>query len=63
MVSRPTMVRNLNEQEASLATQKRSERVAEILREFHEALPANARGKRLTHEEEDELLGFGPEGV
>lgn len=43
--------------------QKRSERVASMLREFHDALPQHVRGTRLTRAEEDEILGFGPDGV
>ncbi|MEP7366210.1 MAG: type II toxin-antitoxin system VapB family antitoxin [Acidobacteriota bacterium] len=43
--------------------QKRSERVAGMLHEFHNALPPEVRGKRLTRAEEDEILGFGPDGV
>ena len=45
------------------AGQKRSERAAGILREFRQSLPAEWLGKRLSREQEDEILGFGPSGV
>lgn len=48
---------------ANSTQMKRSERVADILREFRNALPPEHRGKRLTHDEEDAILGFGPDGV
>ncbi|MCX6599528.1 MAG: type II toxin-antitoxin system VapB family antitoxin [Acidobacteria bacterium] len=41
----------------------RMERAADILREIRASLPAEAKGRRLTREEEDEILGFGPDGV
>jgi antitoxin VapB len=55
----------LLEREARLSVpvRKRSERAAGILREFRASLPAEVRGKRLSREEEDEILGFGPGGV
>jgi antitoxin VapB len=43
--------------------QKRSERAAGILRDFRAAAPPAILGKRLTHDEEDEILGYGPGGV
>ena len=43
--------------------QKRSERAASILREFRATLSDAVRGKRLSREEEDDILGFGPGGV
>jgi antitoxin VapB len=43
--------------------QKRSERAAEVLQAIRATIPPELMGKRLTREEEDEILGFGPEGV
>lgn len=43
--------------------QKRSERAASILREFRANLSDAVKGKRLSREEEDDILGFGPGGV
>lgn len=49
---------------ASGATgQKRSERAAGVLAAFRAGLPRELLGKRLTREEEDEILAFGPDGV
>jgi antitoxin VapB len=42
---------------------KRSERAASILEQFRATLPPEALGTRLTREQEDEILGFGPGGV
>jgi antitoxin VapB len=42
---------------------KRSTRAASILEEFRKALPPELLGKRLSREEEDEILGYGPDGV
>jgi len=39
---------------------KRSERAADILREIRSRIPPELMGKRMTREEEDEILGFGP---
>lgn len=42
----------------------RRDRVLKWLREeVWPKLPPDQRGRRLTREEEDEILGFGPEGV
>lgn len=41
----------------------RSERAAPILEQFRASLPKELLGKRLTREEEDDILGFGPGGV
>jgi antitoxin VapB len=43
--------------------QKRSRRAASILAEFRKTLPPDLLGKRLSREEEDEILGYGPEGI
>ncbi len=43
--------------------QKRSERAASILREFRATLSDAVRGKRLSREEEDDILGFGAGGI
>ena len=43
--------------------QKRSERAASILREFRANLSDVARGTRLSREQEDDILGFGPGGA
>lgn len=40
--------------------QKRSERAASVLSEFRAGFPPEYLGKRLSREEEDEILGFGP---
>lgn len=48
---------------ATVPAQKRSERAASILEEFRKSLPPELLGKRLSREEEDEILGFGPGGV
>jgi antitoxin VapB len=45
------------------APQTRSQRAASVLEEFRANLPEHVRGKRLTREEEDEILGYGPDGV
>lgn len=42
---------------------KRSERAKGILEEFRASIPSELLGKRLTREEEDEILGYGPGGV
>lgn len=44
-------------------SQKRSERAASVLAAFRADLPKELLGKRLTRAEEDEILGFGPDGV
>ena len=43
--------------------QKQSERAASILREFRANLSDVARGTRLSREQEDDILGFGPGGA
>lgn len=43
--------------------QKRSERAAGVLAAFRADVPKELLGNRLTREEEDEILGFGPDGV
>ncbi len=43
--------------------QKRSERAADVLAAFRADVPKELIGNGLTREEEDEILGFGPEGV
>lgn len=45
------------------APQTRSQRAASILEEYWAMLPDDVRGKRLSREEEDEILGYGPDGV
>lgn len=44
-----------------------AERAARVIRflerEVWPKIPADQRGRRLTKEEEDEILGYGPEGV
>lgn len=42
---------------------KRSERAKGILEEFRASFPSGLLGKRLSREEEDEILGYGPGGV
>ena len=62
----PTNLNNpepLATQVIGTVTQKRSERAASILQEFRAMLPEATRGKRLSREEEDDILGFGPSGV
>jgi antitoxin VapB len=41
----------------------RSQRAASILAAFRASLPASTRRKRLTRKQEDEILGFGPDGI
>jgi antitoxin VapB len=42
----------------------RRARVAKLLKtKIWPALPANQRARRLTRDEEDAILGYGPEGV
>jgi len=44
--------------------EQRRERVLKFLREkIWATLPEGEWGRRLTHAEEDEILGFGPDGV
>lgn len=52
----------LLERKARLARPERlrSEVIEEFLREMHDLLP---KGRRPTRQEEEEILGFGPEGV
>jgi len=56
------------EQEARLEPRggrlNRKESLLEFLeREIWPNMPASELGKTLTHEEEDEILGYGPDGV
>lgn len=48
---------------SSALRRKRSRRAASILEEFRSTLPAPLVGKPLSREEEDEILGYGPEGI
>jgi antitoxin VapB len=42
----------------------RGERIVELLeRRFWPRLPAGVRGSTISKEEEDQILGFGPDGV
>lgn len=41
----------------------RSQRAASILAAVRASLPASTLRKRLTRKEEDEILGFGPDGI
>jgi antitoxin VapB len=41
----------------------RTQRAVSVLTSFRAALPAQYRGRPLTREEEDDILGFGPGGV
>ena len=46
------------------STARRRARVLALLRaKVWPTIPAAQRGRRLTREEEDEILGFGPEGT
>ena len=47
--------RSLEQRRARVLTASRKEDMAD--------LPAGERGRRLTQAEEDEILGFGPDGV
>ncbi|HET7044303.1 MAG TPA: type II toxin-antitoxin system VapB family antitoxin [Gaiellaceae bacterium] len=38
-------------------------RTLEVLEEYWESLPEGVRGSTITKEEEEEILGFGPDGV
>ncbi len=60
--------RALEERKARLATQKaegdRTSRVRSFLeREVWPHIPRGERGRRLTRKQEDEILGYGPEGA
>jgi antitoxin VapB len=59
--------RALMERKASLnsrpGSQTRSQRAASIVEMFRASAPAEILGKRLSREEEAEILGFGPGGV
>ena len=48
---------------SSIRPQKRSERAAGILRDFRASAPPAILGKRLSRDEEDEILGYGAGGV
>lgn len=48
---------------ASSRRQKRSERVATILNDYRADLKPGLIGNRMTRNEEDDILGFGPGGV
>jgi antitoxin VapB len=49
--------------ESGARPQTRTDRAKPILDRFWANLKPDYRGRRLTREEEDELLGFGPDGV
>jgi antitoxin VapB len=49
--------------ESGARPQTRMERARPLLDEFWANLRPEYRGRRLTREEEDDLLGFGPDGV
>ena len=59
--------RSLDERRRRLkgrSAEQRRERVLTFLeRKVWATLPEGARGRRLTRAEEDEILGFGPDGV
>ena len=48
---------------ATTRFQKRSQRAASVLNEFRAQFPQELLGKRLSRDEEDDILGYGPEGV
>lgn len=62
-----TIRKALEERKARLrlhATEGRAERLRRFLeREIWPQIPDEAKGKRLTVDEESELLGYGPEGI
>jgi antitoxin VapB len=45
------------------ATQRRARVLRFLEKKVWPTLPAGEQGRRLTRAEEDEILGFGPEGV
>jgi antitoxin VapB len=59
--------RALDERRRRLKGPSADERRARVLRFLEKkvwsTLPDSERGRRLTHAEEDEILGFGPDGV
>ncbi len=59
--------RALDERRRRLKGPPADERRARVLRFLEKkvwsTLPDSERGRRLTHAEEDEILGFGPDGV
>lgn len=59
--------RALEERRRRLKGPSFDERRARVLRFLEEkiwpSIPEHLRGRRLTREEEDEILGFGPNGV
>lgn len=48
---------------STVRSQKRSQRASSVLAAFRADLPKELQGKRLSRAEEDEILGFGPDGV
>jgi antitoxin VapB len=48
---------------AATSPTKRSQRAAGILKDFRAAILPEFAGRSLTKQEEDEILGFGPDGV
>ena len=59
--------RALDERRRRLEGPSADQRRARVLRFLEKnvwpTLPESERGRRLTHAEEDEILGFGPDGV
>lgn len=57
----------LAERRERLALARDTDRTAELMRWLREEIwpqvPADQRGRRLTKEEESEILGYGPDGV
>jgi len=47
----------------SKSADRRRARILEFLERVWPMLPTGERGRRLTHAEEDQLLGYGPGGV
>ena len=45
------------------ATQRRARVLRFLEKNVWKTMPAGELGRRLTHAEEDEILGFGPDGV
>lgn len=47
----------------SASPQARRERIERLVAEIHTLIPPHERGRVMTKEEEEEILGFGPNGV
>jgi antitoxin VapB len=62
-----TIRRALEERRARLKAPSRAQRRARVLELLEQriwtGIPAAQRGRRLSHAEEDAILGYGPEGV